>query len=276
MINDTMIRHSPETGYPVDRVRRRGRVQARPDAGMPRDPWHRRALRWLLYVVAGAFFIAAIAWLGLGLAGHARAWLADSAAAAAASELEESWSEEVPGDGMDYPASALPPGAAGGFAPASAPGPGQAWGTLHVPSLGLRDVPVFEGTDSEQINVGVGHYPATELPWQAGGNLGLAGHRTGWGQPFNRLDELAAGDTAFLETREAFFEYTVTGSAGVEPTDTWVLTDEPGPLTATSGDSQLMTLTTCDGPNNEMRHVVWAQMTAVIDKAGGGVPAALA
>jgi sortase A len=258
MINDTMLRHSPETGYPVDRVRRRGRVPARPDAGLPHDPWHRRLIRWLLHATAAAFFVAAIAWLGLGLAGHVRGWLADGAAEAAASELEESWSQAAvsPGD----------------VAPASSPGPGQAWATLHVPSLDLRDVPVFEGTESEQINVGIGHYPATEHPWQEGGNVGLAGHRTGWGQQFNRLDELAAGDTVYLETREALFEYTVTGSAAVEPTDTWVLADDPGPTAAATGDSQLLTLTTCDGPDNEMRHVVWATMTAVVDKAGGGVP----
>lgn len=273
MVNDTMIRHSPETGYPVTEIRRRGRVQARPVGTPPQDPIHRTLLRWLLNGVAGAFFLGAVAWLGLGVAGHVRGWTAGNDASAAIAALEEQWASAVPSAQVSpTPASvALPASAAIDFAPSA--GPRQVWGRLFVPRLGLKDAPLHQGTESEQIDVGIGHYTATELPWQAGGNMGLAGHRTGWDQLFHRLDELSTGDTVYVETREAFFEYTITASVGVEPTDTWVLSDEPGSITATSGDSQLLTMTTCDGPNNEMRYVVWGEMTAVYDKSSGAIPA---
>lgn len=270
MVNDTMIRYSPESGYPVAEVKRRRRVVASPDGGLPHDPAHRRVTRWAMNILALAFGLAAVAWVGLGVAGHASAWLARDEAATVAAELDSQWGEPA-ASGHEV----LPPSAATDFAPASLPAAGQAWGKLHVPSLGLTGAPIYQGTTSEQINVGIGHYTQTEFPWQAGGNIGLAGHRTGWEELFNRLDELQPGDKVYVETKEAFFEYTIGQSKVISPTDTWVLADVPGAATGVSGDSQLLTLTTCEGPDNEMRLAVWGEMTGVYDKSAGATPQAL-
>jgi len=132
---------------------------------------------------------------------------------------------------------------------------------VSIPAIGLENQPVQEGTAAAQINVGVGHYTSTAFPWANSGNVGLAGHRTGWGQPFNRLDELDVGDTVTLETDAAVFTSTVTGSAVVEPHENWVLGDVGEDVTGASGESQILTLTTCEGDDNEYRLIVWAELT---------------
>ena len=45
----------------------------------------------------------------------------------------------------------------------------------------------------------------TPLPGEVG-NVGIAGHRTTYGRPFNRMDELRAGDVVFLDTGFHFAE----------------------------------------------------------------------
>ena len=50
------------------------------------------------------------------------------------------------------------------------------------------------------LRKGPGHYPNTPLPGQRG-NVGIAGHRTTYGAPFNRIDELQRGDPIVVTTR---------------------------------------------------------------------------
>jgi sortase A len=81
-----------------------------------------------------------------------------------------------------------------------------------------------------------GHYPATPLPGQLG-NAAIAGHRTTYGAPFNRLDELAPGDSIIITTVSGTFHYEVSQAPfAVTPKDVQVLDATP---TAT------LTLTTC-------------------------------
>ena len=48
------------------------------------------------------------------------------------------------------------------------------------------------------LKEGPGHYPGTPLPGQAG-NSAIAGHRTTYGAPFNRIDELVTFDALSAE-----------------------------------------------------------------------------
>lgn len=70
--------------------------------------------------------------------------------------------------------------------------------TIGIPALGV-DTIVVEGTSPDALRAGAGHYPNTPLPGQAG-NVAIAGHRTTYGRPFNRLDELVEGNTIWLAT----------------------------------------------------------------------------
>ncbi len=67
----------------------------------------------------------------------------------------------------------------------------------------------------EDLKQGPGHYPDTPMPGQFG-NSAIAGHRTTYGQPFYRLDEVAPGDEIVLTTVQGRFVYRATGSEVVD------------------------------------------------------------
>ncbi len=243
MINDTMIKYTPETGYPVTEVGRRRRVRM---TNPPPDPWRQRLVRWAMYALAWLLIAAAAGWVVAGVAGSMPAVQSRIQAERSAAELRGDW--------------ALGP------VSASQPGTGEAWATLSIPAIGLMDMVVLEGTEGEQINVGVGHYSETEFPWEGTGNVGLAGHRTGWGEPFADLDQLRPGDQITVETADTTYTYAVTGGTVVAPEDVWVLQDTPPADTGARGDAPLLTLTTCEGGENEVRLIVWAQLSQVTAK----------
>jgi sortase A len=65
--------------------------------------------------------------------------------------------------------------------------------------------------------------PGTVLPGQAG-TFAVSGHRTTYGAPFYRLDELRRGDRILIVTRTAVFTYTVSKTQVVLPRDVWCST----------------------------------------------------
>jgi sortase A len=106
--------------------------------------------------------------------------------------------------------------------------PGRAVSILRIPAIDV-DLVVVEGTDTESLKKGPGHYARTAYPWEDHGRVGIAGHRTTYGSPFWALDELEAGDRIVLATEYGVFDYRVTGSRIIAPSDGSVLrpTDEP-------------------------------------------------
>ena len=105
---------------------------------------------------------------------------------------------------------------------------------IDIPKIGLDEI-VVEGVGVEELKQGVGHYPDTKLPGEKG-NAALAGHRTTYGHPFNRLDELGAGDQIMITTRAGTFRYELVEKKIVTPETVEVLND--------TADDRL-TLTTC-------------------------------
>lgn len=119
--------------------------------------------------------------------------------------------------------------------------PGKALAVLDIPKIRLDNKIVVEGVGREDLRKGPGHVPSTVLPGQDGA-FGVSGHRTTYGAPFYRLNELAKGDTITVVTREAIYTYTVTRTAIVRPTDTQVLDNVKGP---DGKPKATITLTTC-------------------------------
>jgi sortase A len=118
---------------------------------------------------------------------------------------------------------------------------GRALAVLDIPKIQLDNKVVVEGVGRGELRKGPGHVPSTVLPGQPG-TFGISGHRTTYGAPFYRLNELGKGDTITVVSREAIYTYTVTRTAIVRPTDVQVLDNVRGPdgkLKAT------ITLTTC-------------------------------
>lgn len=118
--------------------------------------------------------------------------------------------------------------------PPSAP-EGDGIAIIKIPKIGVEKV-VVEGVGVDDLKKGPGHYPGTPLPGQPG-NASVAGHRTTYGAPFFRLNELASGDTIFVTTRQGQFQYQVRDLHVVTPNDVSVLDK--------SSDNRL-TLTTCN------------------------------
>ena len=106
---------------------------------------------------------------------------------------------------------------------------------IEIPKIGVNKA-VVNGVGVPDLKKGPGHYPGTPLPGEAG-NAAIAGHRTTYGAPFNRIDELKPGDQIFVVTRAGRFRYQVDTSIVVKPTEVAVLNP--------TADNRL-TLTTCN------------------------------
>jgi sortase A len=106
--------------------------------------------------------------------------------------------------------------------------PGDAVAILRIPKISL-DMVVVEGTSTEDLKKGPGHYVKTAYPWQKTGRVGIAGHRTTYLHPFWNLDKLRRGDRIELATEYGTFEYAMTSSRVVFPSDGWVLRQTKAP-----------------------------------------------
>jgi sortase A len=84
---------------------------------------------------------------------------------------------------------------------------GEPVAKIAIPAIDLSWT-VVEGVDTDSLRKGPGHYPGTPLPGMAG-NASVAGHRTTWGAPFNRIDELQPGDEISVRTLQGSFTYRV-------------------------------------------------------------------
>jgi sortase A len=135
--------------------------------------------------------------------------------------------------------------------------PGEAVALLQIPKIGV-DAAVVEGVSVTDLQHGPGHYPTTPLPGQRG-NSAIAGHRTTYGAPFYRLNELKKGDDIFVTTRASKnpFHYVVDHQMDVSPSDVAVLDPTP--------DNRL-TLTTCTPRfTAEKRLIVVAELVGQVD-----------
>ena len=157
--------------------------------------------------------------------------------------------------------------------PPSASGSGFA--RIYLPTLGRDEWHVVvEGVGHGDLKKGPGHIPGTGLPGQLG-NVVISGHRTTYGAPFNRLDELHRGDAIVVETRTAFYTYDVQRIFIVKPSAigvTYPVPDRKG-LAPTQ---RLLTLTTCNPKYSaKERLIVRAVLVSSLAKGPGVVPPAL-
>ncbi len=129
---------------------------------------------------------------------------------------------------------------------------GEAFALLHVPRLGADYArAVVEGTGTEELEQGPGHYRGTAMPGEQG-NFAVAGHRVGRGSPFLEIDELREGDPIVVETAGDWFVYRVLGPAEqvpgqqvVFPSDVSVTAPTPNGPADGPPTGAYLTLTTC-------------------------------
>ncbi len=97
------------------------------------------------------------------------------------------------------------------------PLPGDAIGKITLPTIN-KSYLVVEGTDTNDLRKGPGHYDDTPLPGN-GGTVGIAGHRTTHGAPFREIDKLNRGDEVVVDTTDGRFIYEVEKTRIVDPTN---------------------------------------------------------
>jgi sortase A len=179
-------------------------------------------------------------------------------------QIEKTWSAPPPPPGSKL-ASVLP---------------GDAIAIIRIPRIGIVGPPrpkgkswvVVEGVGHEDLKSGPGHYPDTGMPGVVG-NMVISGHRTTYGAPFNRVDELHAGDAIVLETRDTWFTYRVTSEQVVSPSAVEVTYPVPGDKTAVP-TKRLLTLTTCNPKYSaKQRLIVHALLQSSLPKSLGDPPA---
>lgn len=114
--------------------------------------------------------------------------------------------------------------------------------TMRIPKIGV-EVLVVEGTTPAALRAGAGHYVDSPLPGEPG-NVAIAGHRTTYGRPLNRMDELVEGDVVELETPFAVYTYKAVPAFGGHG-NPWVVPPTDFSVLAADGVRSLLTLTTC-------------------------------
>jgi sortase A len=98
---------------------------------------------------------------------------------------------------------------------------GDPLGRISIPRTDSSFV-FIEGTGTESLKMGPGHYGGTALPGERG-TVAIAGHRTTYAAPFRQLNKLNRGDPITLTLPYGKFVYSVEGSRAVPPTETTVL-----------------------------------------------------
>lgn len=120
---------------------------------------------------------------------------------------------------------------------------------IEIPKIDV-DTMVVEGTSLAALRAGAGHYPETPLPGEQG-NVAIAGHRTTYGRPFNRLDEMQPGDKIILTTPIGRHVYEVLAAPSVVlPTDWDMVVEDYPPKGA------FLTLTTCHPEGSATHRIV--------------------
>ena len=110
---------------------------------------------------------------------------------------------------------------------------GDLVGKITIPSIGVSKF-IVAGVGTKDLARGPGLFPGSPLPGQLG-NVAIAGHRTTYGAPFGRINEVRENSVITLESREGTFTYVVQGEPQIiEATNVSVVrTTDPTAATLT-------------------------------------------
>lgn len=111
------------------------------------------------------------------------------------------------------------------------PAAGEKIGDLYIPKLEAT-LPIYHGTDEDELEKGVGHYAGSVLPGENDNSV-LSGHRD---TVFRRLGEVGKDDLLIVTTSAGEFTYKIRKVRIVDADDRTVIVPKPRPT---------LTVTTC-------------------------------
>ncbi|WP_406378197.1 class E sortase [Streptomyces sp. NBC_00197] len=213
---------------------------------------------------------------------------ADSAMDHQIDVLQKQWSKGAvtpkPASTGDPSASPAPSGSTGssgaqaGAVTPKEPGPykyGGPFAVMYIPRLGFTwNKPVLEGTATDVLKKGLGHYRGTAQLGQEG-NFSVAGHRRTYGDPLKDFPRLRRGDAVVLTDGTTWFTYRIDkGPYKTVPSDIEVIDPVPRKSGYTR-PGRYLTLTTCDPEwGHSHRLIVWAHLDST-QPVEAGKPGAL-
>ena len=212
---------------------------------------------------------------------------ADSAMDRQIDQLQEQWSKGSvlspaaspplsPGSGQTQS-----PSSGQSETPVAAPEPpapytyDKPFAVMYIPRLGFTwNKPLLEGTGTDVLKKGLGHYRGTAQLGQPG-NFAVAGHRRTYGDPFKDFPELRKGDAVVLTDGTTWFTYRIDkGPYKTVPSDIEVIDPVPRKSGYTR-PGRYLTLTTCDPEwGHSHRLIVWAHLDST-QPVEAGKPTAL-
>jgi len=110
-------------------------------------------------------------------------------------------------------------------------------GRITIPSIDVSKY-LVAGVRLKDLERGPGLFPGSPLPGQKG-NIAIAGHRTSYGAPFGRINEIHDKEKIILESRDGTYTYIVHGEPRVIAATNTAVTKTTDPNTAT------LTLVSC-------------------------------
>jgi sortase A len=155
---------------------------------------------------------------------------------------------------------------------------------VRIPRFGLKyNFVIVQGTSTDDLEKGPGHYSDTALPGQVG-NFTVAGHRTTYLHPFYNINELQVGDSIVIETRARWLTYTVENIPGttaeyqeiVSPDDisvSYPVPDQPNP--AAIPTQKVLTFTSCNPRYSAAQRIVIHALLTGAQLRSAGLPPAL-
>ncbi|MFJ8266935.1 class D sortase [Peribacillus asahii] len=111
------------------------------------------------------------------------------------------------------------------------PEKGDMIGDLYIPKLDST-LPIYHGTDEDELEKGVGHYAGSVLPGETDNSV-LSGHRD---TVFRKLGEVGEGDLLITNTEAGTFTFKVRKVRIVDADDRTVIVPKP---------KATLTVTTC-------------------------------
>ncbi|GAA3934947.1 class E sortase [Microbacterium soli] len=157
------------------------------------------------------------------------------------------------------------------------PADAEIFANMLIPRFGADyNVHIAGGTSRARTldRIGIGLYTQSKMPGEVG-NLALAGHRTTWGKPFNRIDKLRLNDAIVVETLDGWYTYRFRTLEYVRPTEVDVLADVPQQPGVQTGE-RYITLTACSPLYSLAERIVAYGVFESFQPRAEGPPASLA
>ncbi|MRS12034.1 MAG: class E sortase [Actinobacteria bacterium] len=122
---------------------------------------------------------------------------------------------------------------------------GEVFGRIVIESITL-DALIIKGVRPQDLRRGPGWIDYSNVPGPTG-NCGISGHRTTYGAPFRRIDELQPGDTIDLYSPYRMYRYEVARTLIVRPDQVEVVAFTESPT---------LTLTACHPPYSARSRII--------------------